>query len=136
MLMSTPGSLLLNFSFVRTNRRHQHFFFFFYNDFIFSRMCCSSFFLPYISFVPSYKYSHRHPIIDLIRRERENIHVREEEEERLEILFSLSLPFFCVYRKNKSSREFRFFHSHIHLKSFGVCFTSSYINVKKKKAKT
>jgi hypothetical protein len=58
------------------------------------------------------------------------MHVRQEEE-RLEILFSLTL-LLCVSKK-KTSREFRFFYILIHLKSFFVCFTSSYINVKKRR---
>jgi hypothetical protein len=48
--------------------------------------------------------------------------------------YSLSLSSFVCIEK-KTSREFRFFHLHIHLKSFGVCCTSSYINVKKEESK-
>jgi hypothetical protein len=88
----------------------------------FARICCSSFFFFFftVCFVCCILQIYTHPIIDLIRRERENMHARQGKEgERLEILFSLSTFFcirMCVCRK-KAERISILLYAYIHLKS-------------------
>jgi hypothetical protein len=81
---------------------------------------------------------HTHPIIDLIRRERENMHARQEKEgERLEILFSLS-TFFCICMcVSKKSRENFDSTIHIHTPeiSLSVRFASSSTSIDVRKEK-
>jgi len=137
LLISTAGSLLLKFIiiFFDTQKPQAATFlvllsFFFPIDFIFSRVCCSSF--SSLTYVASYKCS---------------IHIpspisSKKNEERLEkfILSFIHSPF--VYRKKAEEEKKRkenverisiLLLVHTHQNSFDVDFTSSCINVRESK---
>ncbi len=127
--MPTAGSLPLDFIIISVckNRRHQRFFFLLWCRFYFFKNVLFFFFFFTVCVVQIFTDIPS----SISSEERERTCTFDKKKKDLKF-YSFSLSF-CVYRKKKCRENFDSSNILIHLKSFCVCFTSSYINVKKRR---